>query len=110
MSDVALQAGHVNRYFVAVPQTATWIKVVLNTGVFDGSRRLVVHTQQNLPLASHKTMSKQSYPTMGGGESWEDHITVAGGKTVEICLAQWWSSVGDTKVCLSVCVSVCVCV
>eukprot|EP00053_Salpingoeca_punica_P021126 m.212682 g.212682 ORF g.212682 m.212682 type:complete len:1376 (-) comp21170_c0_seq1:295-4422(-) len=96
------EPGEIKRLCIAVPAFASYMRLELTAHTFDNNRRYALHTQQLAPHRSYAELDRSSYPTLSSGESHETYVPVIPGKTVEICLAQWWSSIGQSSVSLEV--------
>ena len=92
-----LEPGKILRRFVAVPAGATWADLRIRATHDDGRRRLVMHVLQKVPGdAFDKTHLKQRIWMTPGQEAVRS-FKVAGGRTLELCLAQYWSSLGSSE-------------
>lgn len=60
------------------------------------SRNFEVHTVQSLPLKSHKETSSRHSFILSPNSYREVVLKVYGGNVIELCLAQTWSSPGET--------------
>ncbi len=92
----ALDPGKVIRRFIVVPQGATWARVRLTTTA-NGPRKLFLHLVQRVPgasFAAHELRKRQEIlpetPAIV-------QFPVVAGRTLEVCLAQDWSSLGETQ-------------
>jgi len=99
---LAFTPGHIDRQFISVPEGSTWATIRLQTGAFDGSRRFLMHLVQLRPGLSAQDGQWKRYVVSGGLESHVFHVKVVGGFTLEVCLAQFWMSLGDSSLDLSV--------
>ncbi len=88
--------GHLERRFIAVPPGVTWADLRLRTGDMDGPRRFVVHTLQVLPRVSFDKSSLRRFTTLRPQSEEVSSIAVTGGRTLELCLGQYWSSLGES--------------
>ena len=92
------QPGQVKRHFVAVPAGATWATLKLRSLTTTGERRtFVVHTVQAVSGHSYRSTENRRYVSMKGGEENVHVIPVLAGRTLEVCLAQYWSSLGSSE-------------
>ncbi|MDF1702946.1 MAG: S8 family serine peptidase, partial [Planctomycetota bacterium] len=89
-----LEAGAIERKFFAVPQGATWADLRLRSVDADAKRLIVLQTQQLLPGRGTGEDVYEKYISMDPGEVSVHGFKVAGGRTLEIALAQYWSSLG----------------
>ena len=106
--------GHIERRFVVPPTGATWATVTIEARAAPRSRELagscayMLHTTQLLPSTSIQELEYVTRLTLLGGSTpaAARHSThsmdVVGGVLMEVTVAQWWSSLGDTDVSLSI--------
>ncbi|KAG9286248.1 hypothetical protein G9A89_014234 [Geosiphon pyriformis] len=98
--------GHIERHFVKVPQGATFADIIIKSSATHATdpARLLLHMIQLLPQTRYSknqhayvfSLGKGSYGDLNGEEQIEQRsIAVRGGVTLEICLAQFWSSPGN---------------
>ena len=95
---LTLTPGHIDRNFLEVPQGATWADVVFRTGEMDGTRRIVMHTVQEVPGQTFSEGGTRQYITVRGQSTQVQSFSVTGGRTMELAIAQFWSSLGQTEV------------
>ncbi|GAB2222014.1 hypothetical protein Drorol1_Dr00013211 [Drosera rotundifolia] len=82
--------GHIERRFIEVPQGATWVEATMRASGFDTSRRFFVDTLQLSPL---KRPGKwESVVTFSSPSAKVFSFQVEGGQTIELAVAQFWSS------------------
>ncbi len=98
---ISLTPGQVERRFVAVPDGATWIDIELELDDADAARTFVLHTVQTLPGHSFEDGEMRKYVRMEQGSRTVISIPVVAGRTLEVCLAQFWSSLGESQVTMS---------
>jgi hypothetical protein len=67
---------------------------------FDGERLFMLHALQCVTHQSYKEYETYFSPRMAAREHKEKLVRVRGGLTMEFCVGQWWSSLGDSKVFL----------
>jgi tripeptidyl-peptidase-2 len=91
-----MKPGQLSRHFTAVPEGSTWADLTIRTGDFDASRRLVVHTLQHLPRRSFRALVNRKYLTVKPNSETVHSFSVAENRTLELCLGQYWSSLGQT--------------
>ena len=89
--------GRISRNFLAVPRDATWADLKIRPRGIDNSRRLIVHTVQQLPRQSFRELNNRSYLTIKPDSETVHSFKVVGGQTLELCLAQYWSSLGNAQ-------------
>lgn len=93
-----LGPGKLERRFFALPAGAEWAELRMNTAGQEDGHRLVVHTGQRLPASMYSRNSSRNYFTFDGDDERVHSFAVRGGYTLELCLAQYWSSLGETEV------------
>eukprot|EP00963_Diacronema_lutheri_P014099 scaffold2858_cov659-Pavlova_lutheri.AAC.70 len=101
-SDVPMQAGLVERRFIAVPDGATRAEVTLKTGNNDTSRTYILHIADSKPGKRHTDTSKRHFLTLSPNDSKVFSHAVYPGTTLECTIAQFWGSLGDSSVELEV--------
>ena len=100
--DVPMQAGLVERRFVAVPDGATRAEVTLKTGNNDTSRTYILHIADSKPGKRHTDTSKRHFVTLSPNDSKVFSHAVYPGTTLECTIAQFWGSLGESTVGLDV--------
>ncbi len=91
---LSLEAGSIERRFFAVPDGATWADLRIRTVKADSARLIVLQTQQLLPGHTSGEDVYEKYIGMDDGEASVHSFAVTGGRTLEVALAQYWSSLG----------------
>jgi len=95
---IQFEAGQVERRFLVVPEGATWVDVRVRR-LDDGEPRLIVlQTAQLVPGYSYKDWELEQYLSLGPEAEVVRSTSVVGGRTLELCLAQYWSSLGRSDV------------
>jgi len=95
---LVFEPGKVERRFFAVPQGATWADISLKLRSDDGQKRLfVLHAIQLGEGHSFEAAQTQHYLLMSPERNVIRSIRVTGGRTLELCLAQYWSSLGASE-------------
>ncbi len=94
--------GRIERRFLAAPQGATWADVRVRRTGGEAPRTMVLHTVQLVPGAPYTEYEFKQYLTLPPDGDEVRTIKVAGGRTLEVCLAQFWSSFGETTCEVSV--------
>jgi len=89
------EPGDITRRFFAVPEGATWADVTLQAGDLQASRLVVLHARQVLPRRGYRRSDHRHFITLRPQEAAARAFPVAGGHTLEVCLAQYWSSLGE---------------
>jgi len=100
---VAFIPGHIERSFMAVPPGCTWAEIKVTASPFEGAARLFyLACLQNLPQFSFaKTEQGPAMRFPSAGEK-KVIMRVEGGTTLEVTLAQFWSSLGATECTIEV--------
>ncbi|KAL6054111.1 tripeptidyl-peptidase II Tpp2, variant 2 [Balamuthia mandrillaris] len=104
LHNLKFSSGFIFRKFVSVPMGATHAKVKIRTRNIDTKRLLVLHALQLLPEKAFCHTETEKYLWCHGPIIDEQVVTfkIVSGITLELCLAQFWSSLGDTVVDLMV--------
>lgn len=91
--------GVIDRHFINVPDGATWAELSI---VANGPRspgKFVAHLTQLLPHKKHTKTEQMWYLNLHGTDPIPSKtFAVTGGFTLELCTAQFWSSLGAFKV------------
>ncbi|XP_057988709.1 tripeptidyl-peptidase 2 isoform X2 [Hevea brasiliensis] len=82
--------GHIERRFVEVPLGASWVEATMRTSRFDTARRFFVDTVQICPL--QRPIKWESVVTFSSPCAKSFAFPVVGGQTMELAVAQFWSS------------------
>jgi len=96
-------AGTLHRTFVAIPAGCTWAEFTLTTKAFDGAARLMVlHCLQDLPhTPGSKSREEFVFRFVTAGVQ-KKTLRVEAPGTLEVTLAQFWNSLGDTEADLEI--------
>ena len=94
---IRFEPGQVERRFIAVPPGATWADLRIRTVAADARRRLLVHAVQLLPGRASEDGEYKQYITMSPGGEEVRSFPVMGDRTLELALAQYWSSLGESE-------------
>ncbi|PIA53523.1 hypothetical protein AQUCO_00900248v1 [Aquilegia coerulea] len=89
-SEMSFVPGHIERRFVQVPLGATWVEATMRTSAFDTARRFFVDTVQICPLK--RPIKWESVVTFSSPSDRNFAFPVEGGRTIELAVAQFWSS------------------
>ncbi|KAI3817994.1 hypothetical protein L1987_11796 [Smallanthus sonchifolius] len=89
-SGLSFQPGHIVRKFIKVPFGATWAEATMRTSGFDTSRRFYIDTVQISPLK--RPMKWESNAVFSSPSTKSFTFSVEGGRTMELVIAQFWSS------------------
>ncbi|MBW3543017.1 MAG: tripeptidyl peptidase II, partial [Planctomycetes bacterium] len=96
---LTFEPGQLDRRFIAAPAGAGWADLVLRLREPAGeSRVLMAHVVQ---LGDGRTFEKsqwKAFLTLHPGVDEVHSFAVEGGRTLELCLAQYWSSLGESEV------------
>ncbi|XP_011076155.1 tripeptidyl-peptidase 2 isoform X2 [Sesamum indicum] len=82
--------GHIERKFVEVPIGATWVEVTVKTSGFTTARRFFIDSVQISPL--QRPIKWETVATFSSPSSKSFAFAVEGGRTMELAIAQFWSS------------------
>ncbi|XP_031094573.1 tripeptidyl-peptidase 2 isoform X2 [Ipomoea triloba] len=82
--------GHVERRFIEVPVGATWVEATMRASGFDTARRFFIDTVQLSPL--QRPSKWESVATFSSPSAKSFAFPVEGGRTMELAVAQFWSS------------------
>ncbi len=96
---LSFKPGQIERRFLHAPQGATWADVSLKlVGDQPDSQRFLLHTVQLVDGASFEEHSQRKFLSLSPGNQAVQSIPIVGGRTLEVCLAQYWSSLGESEV------------
>lgn len=93
---LALKSGSEIRRFFSVPEGATWADLTLRLSDADEQRTLLIHPVQLLDGESFSAADHRSYVRLVPGEEKTQSFAVQGGRTLELVMSQYWSSMGDS--------------
>ena len=90
--------GTIHRKFVHIPASATWadFRPAWRAHGCDTSRQFMLHCIFLLPDVAHRDHEINKYFSITNEEEVRYAMDVVGGRTVELCLAQYWNCDGDT--------------
>lgn len=97
LDNIRLGAGAVLRHFFIPPAGSTYCRVMLHTGNFETTRRIVLHTVQLQPQRSYKTTETVKWMMVEGNTEYVCHFPVCAQRGLELCLAQWWAHTDMTQ-------------
>ncbi|KAI9384993.1 hypothetical protein POPTR_012G142200v4 [Populus trichocarpa] len=89
-SGMSFLPGHIERRYIEVPLGATWVEATMRTSGFDTTRRFFVDTVQICPL--QRPLKWESVVTFSSPTAKSFAFPVVGGQTMELAVAQFWSS------------------
>lgn len=87
---ISFVPGQIERRFIEVPFGATWVAATMKTYGFDTARRFFIDTVQLSPL--QRPIKWESVATFSSPSSKNFAFRVEGGQTMELAIAQFWSS------------------
>jgi tripeptidyl-peptidase-2 len=91
---IKLKPGEMERRFFVVPAGAQWADLRIRLDSDNQPKRLVMHALQRVPGYSFGDKELRSFIDLSGGDEIVRSFPVVGGVTLELCLAQYWSSLG----------------
>jgi len=99
-----LSPGAMERCFVTVPQGCTWADIEVSCGTLQGEPRVFfLHAMQNLAHISYAKSELSSVLSLSMATRRKKvSLLVQAGRTLEVCLAQFWKSLGETQIDLEV--------
>ena len=102
--ELTFHPGQIHRIFVQVPQGATWANLSLQGGSSWGggdagacNRLFMIHCLSVRPDTAFRDSQLSTYARLSAGSSSNKNFEVSGGDTLELCLAQYWSSLGASS-------------
>lgn len=102
VEQVALRSGRIERRFLAAPEGATWADIRVQRLDDEEPRLVLLHVVQLRPGRHYHQDEFQEYMTLGPGADVVKSMAVEGGRTMELCLAQFWSSLGECELSVEV--------
>uniref|UniRef100_A0A0D9VJ70 Tripeptidyl-peptidase 2 n=1 Tax=Leersia perrieri TaxID=77586 RepID=A0A0D9VJ70_9ORYZ len=90
LSNLSFKSGHIERRFINVPIGASWVEVTMRTSAFDTPRRFFLDTVQICPLK--RPIKWEAVVTFSSPSFKNFSFPVEGGLTLELSIAQFWSS------------------
>lgn len=99
---VILSPGQIERRFASVPEGATWADIELEMLDADNARIIGVHTVQTMPGHTFEDGELNRRVLMEQGSESVISVPVVAEHTLEVCLSQYWSSLGESRVAMSV--------
>ncbi|XP_027363708.1 tripeptidyl-peptidase 2-like isoform X2 [Abrus precatorius] len=89
-SKMLFHPGHIERKYIEVPRGASWVEATMNASSFDTARRFFVDTIQICPL--QRPFKCRNVITFSSPAAKSFTFRVVGGQTLELVIAQFWSS------------------
>ena len=104
LAKLAFSPGHIERTFVAVPAGATWANVTVRALDVAGhdAVRCYLHCVQVVSGLSYDDTEVQKFMSLANMSTKTFAVPVVAGHTLEVCLAQFWSSLGNASLTLDV--------
>ncbi|XP_048461210.1 tripeptidyl-peptidase 2-like [Rhincodon typus] len=96
--NVHFKPGEIRRHFIEVPQGATWAEISLTSKSEDTTSEFVVHTIQLQKQMAFRVHEFYRHLYLSEKASAADAFPVLEEKTIEICIARWWSSLRHTTI------------
>ena len=101
-----MHPGVIHRHFIAVPEGATWAEITVDMDGYSGlggdRRMLYMHAMQLVPHVPFSLTEHKPRWFAEEGSKKVHKFKVWGGRTLELTLAQFWSSLGAGTAGLSV--------
>ncbi|XP_065841097.1 tripeptidyl-peptidase 2-like [Oscarella lobularis] len=95
---IRLKPGEVDRLFIKVPKGATWAEITLtSTNSNAGSARFFLHAIQLRKQRDYRSHEYVKRFLLSNGTPTTHHFKLEGGLTLEVVVAQWWSSLGVSE-------------
>uniref|UniRef100_A0A914UV78 Tripeptidyl peptidase II Ig-like domain-containing protein n=1 Tax=Plectus sambesii TaxID=2011161 RepID=A0A914UV78_9BILA len=95
--DLTLKPAEDQRLFVHVPEGADWAMFKFQSHDRDHFARYVFHAVQLLPNESYRSHESYKMVTLSEQGESTQAMAVVGGRTLELCITKWWSSLGDSS-------------
>jgi tripeptidyl-peptidase-2 len=92
-----LSPGRVARTFLAAPDGATWADIRIRRADAGPDRTFVLHAVQLIPDRSFADHDVRATVELAEGGEAVRSLGVTGGRTLEVALAQGWSSLGSSR-------------
>jgi len=94
--------GHEVRQFIATPEGATWAEISLSAGQHEGSIVYFADIATRLPAVRTDDLTHSHVLRLQGGGLKVLKIPVVAGSTIEVAIAQYWSSLGKGSLTMEV--------
>jgi len=94
---LGFEPGQIRRRFFRVPEGATWADLRVRSIDAATPKRLIVHAVQTPPRTGIGRGDNRHYVTLRSGQQSLRSFAVTGRHTLELCLAQNWSSLGSSR-------------
>ncbi|KAK7343691.1 hypothetical protein VNO77_12634 [Canavalia gladiata] len=89
-SKMLFQPGHIERKYIEVPHGASWVEATMHASSFDTARRFFMDAVQICPL--QRPFKWRTVITFSSPAAKSFTFRVVGGQTLELVIAQFWSS------------------
>jgi len=100
--NLSFHSGGIQRQFVSVPHGATHAIITVRGVRVEPKKRFVLHTLHLTPQRSYAEGECEKYIWLETEVEEVVPVPVKDGTTIELCLAQFWSGIGDSVVDLKV--------
>ncbi|XP_078488477.1 tripeptidyl-peptidase 2 isoform X1 [Ciona intestinalis] len=94
--------GQISRHFIQVPEGATWAEMRMFNHSKEQSSRFVLHCIQLHEQRAFREHEFYKFVTILSSSSTEQAFPVQGGLCLELCVARWWSNIGEVSVSYNV--------
>ena len=101
-SALPFRPGTIHRRFLTIPDAATWVEFRLRGHSIDTSRSFMFHCVYLLPDTPFRDYELNKYFALQAEEEVKWTMDVVGGRTMELCLAQYWNVDGECAVDIDV--------
>ena len=95
---LSFSPGALHRRFVLIPEGATWVDFRVRGHAIDTSRQFMFHAVFLLPEVAFREHELLKFFTLQDEEEVRYSMDVVGGRTLELCLAQYWNVDGTCSV------------
>lgn len=97
LGPLSFAPGSEHRTFVAVPPGATWAELTVRAAPYATPKLFLIRATQLRPEGSYRSHELRTQVTLSGGSEYLTSCAVVGGSTLELTLAQFWSSGGASQ-------------
>jgi tripeptidyl-peptidase-2 len=101
-SDKSFVPGIEDREYVMVPHSATWAELVIRPTEISTSMGAMIRATCIQPYTRYSDTEYRSYVSLADGGEHSATFPVVGGSTMELTIAQFWSSFGNNKLSIDV--------
>lgn len=96
------KAGALKRIFLTPPTGSRYAELKLKSTKNSGSSFFYIHNVQLVPGESFEAHESKSTTALNSDEEYSKRFAVVPGHTLEVCIAQYWSSLGESNLELTV--------